>query len=148
MPNWAVMNWFTSYLSSWLQHVRISTTSSALSAVSFGVPQGSVLEPILFLLYSADLLQLISRHLLHLHTFADNPQIYGFCKPSTMDILCQNLSPCVNDVLRCLTCLSRQPQFPPTCLPDLPAHQLAWTAYLSTCLHLCLPAISPRQSTH
>ena len=34
------------------------------------------------------LLQLISRHLLHPHAFADNTKIYGFCKPSTIDILC------------------------------------------------------------
>ena len=57
--NGAVFNWFTFYLSSRLQDVRISTTSSAPSAVPFGVPQGRVLRPILFLLYTGDMLQLI-----------------------------------------------------------------------------------------
>ena len=95
--NGCVINWFTSYLSSWLQHVRISTTSSTSSAVPFGVPEGSVLRPILFLLYTADLLQLISHHLLHPHAIAYDTQIYGFCKPSTTDILCQSLSACIND---------------------------------------------------
>ena len=52
--NGAVFNWFTSYWSSRLQHVRISTTSSAPSAVPFGVPQGSVLRPILSILHTAD----------------------------------------------------------------------------------------------
>ena len=46
--NGAVINWFTSYSSSRLQYVRISTTSSAPSAVSSGLPQGSVLGPICF----------------------------------------------------------------------------------------------------
>ena len=59
-----------------LQHLRISTTSLATLAVPFRVLQGSVLGLILFLLYTADLLQLIGRHLLHPHVFADDTQIY------------------------------------------------------------------------
>ena len=70
--NGAVISWFTFYLCSRLEHVRISSTSSAPSVVPFGVPQGSVLGPILFLRYTADLLQLISRHPLHPHAFADD----------------------------------------------------------------------------
>ena len=100
--NEAVINCFTSYLSSQLHHVRISMASSSPSAVQFEAPQGSVLGPILLLLFTADLLQLVSRHLLHPHAFADDTQIYGFCKPSTTDILSQSLSACVNDASRWL----------------------------------------------
>ena len=51
----AVHKWFKSYLSDRWQYVRIGTTSSARVALSYGIPQGSVLSPFLFNIYTDSL---------------------------------------------------------------------------------------------
>ena len=48
----AVHKWFKSYLSDRWQYVRIGITSSAPVALSHGIPQGSVLSPFLFNMYT------------------------------------------------------------------------------------------------
>jgi len=47
-----VLSWFTSYLIARTQYVRTSVTSSSPSVVLYGVPQGTVLGPILFVLHT------------------------------------------------------------------------------------------------
>ena len=96
----AVLNWFRSYLSGRTQFVRCGSSKSASSTLSCGVSQGSVLGPILFLLYTADLLGLIEQHDLIPHLYADDTQICGYSPPSDVLQLQERVSGCVDDVAK------------------------------------------------
>jgi hypothetical protein len=52
-----VLSWFTSYLSNRSQRVVLNGTSSQSLPVQAGVPQGSILGPILFLIYVNDIVK-------------------------------------------------------------------------------------------
>ena len=66
-------DWFKSYLSNRNQYVSINGYESGLAAINCGVPQGSVLGPLLFLLYINDLNQAIK--FCKVHHFADDTNL-------------------------------------------------------------------------
>ena len=69
-----LLNWFHSYLTDRKQFVSINGQNSDLMDITCGVPQGSVLGPLLFLLYINDLPN-ISK-ILNFYLFADDTNIY------------------------------------------------------------------------
>ena len=69
--------WFDSNISGRSQSVRLGGTSSPRAPVRFGIPQGSVLGPILYVLYTADVARIVESFGLKVHLYADDTQIYG-----------------------------------------------------------------------
>ena len=66
-------DWFRSYISDHQQYVSINGYDSGLTKLNCGVPQGSVLGPLLFLLYINDLNQAIK--FCKVHHFADDTNL-------------------------------------------------------------------------
>jgi len=103
------LSWFASYLKGRVQNVRLSTTSSLLSVLYFAVQQGSVLGPILFLLYTTDLLQLFQCRQMTPHSYADDTQLDGFCRPSQVDELSNRVSASIDGASQWLRANRLQP---------------------------------------
>ena len=75
------LKWFQSYLcNTWAQSVRIGKMCSNPRPLHFCIPQSSVMGPILFTLYTSSLSDVISKHRVKYHLYADGTQLYlSFC---------------------------------------------------------------------
>ena len=68
------------------------------SSLDWGVPQGSVVGPELFVIYSAPIEDIITKHGLSSVSYADDTQIYVVIKPSTRDSAVARVENRIDDI--------------------------------------------------
>ena len=96
--NATALEWFCSYLSDRTQYVLYDNSKSLVRQMKYGVPQGSVLGPVLFVLYTADLEHIACQHDVFAHFYADDSQLYVFGKPAASGSADNRLLQCLDDI--------------------------------------------------
>ena len=93
-----VLQWFSSYLPDRTHYVSLSNHCSAFAPVHSGVPQGSVLGPILFTMHVKPLSAIIDSHSIIHHSFADDLQLQMSAPPDRISELLHSMQSCISDV--------------------------------------------------
>ena len=96
-----VLQWVKSYLDGRSQRVIVNGSCSERFAIPNGVPQGSVIGPLMYILYTGPLGEIINSHRGIEHaTYADDTQIYMIMKPADQGDAMQRLAACIDDIKR------------------------------------------------
>ena len=94
-----VLKWFASYLSDQSQTIKIGSTLSELSKLIYGIPQGSVLGPLFFSLYTTPLSKIIRLYAhIKCHFYADDTQLYIHLSHKNVSAAFAKLNACLHDV--------------------------------------------------
>lgn len=81
------------------QTVLSSSSYNAKQYIQLGVPQGSVLGPILFSVYVTDIAGVVTAHGLFSHQYADDIQVYGHCNLERASAFVSRVSTCLKEVV-------------------------------------------------
>ena len=81
-----------------MQQVVYGGDQSVTTVVLFGVPQGTVLGPLLYVLYTAPLFNVIAQHRVDAHQYADDLQLYLCVPPAEASVAADRLDACLADV--------------------------------------------------
>ena len=95
-----VLDWFKSYLSDCVQCIKVGSILSDSKKLLYGVPQGSVLGPLLFSLYTTPLSKVIQNHPgISFKFYADDTQLYVHLTHKNVALALGKLSRCLADVM-------------------------------------------------
>ena len=95
----SALKWFSYYLTEPYQSVKIGSTLSDLQKLLLGMPQGSVLGPLLSSLYTSPLRTLIGKHKgVNFYFHADDTQLYVHLSHMNASAAFDKLNRCLQDV--------------------------------------------------
>ena len=93
-----VLSWIQSYLTGRTQSVRIGSHSSPPNPCSVSVPQGSVLRPLIFSIYTSPISTIANSHQVSQQQYADDTQLYVALLPANYSQDISALESCLNSL--------------------------------------------------
>ena len=102
----AVLKWFESYLTGRTTRVCINGTFSEPHNLQYGLPQGSMVGPLSFTIYTCPIWLIIKKYSLDYHIYADDIQLYvTFCPtdPNSTNAALSWLSSCITEIQNWMT---------------------------------------------
>jgi len=90
--------WLQSYLEGWTQFIKMGQPESHATEVDVGIPQGSVLGPLLFSVYCSPIADVIAHHSIQYHQYADDTQLHLAMRADNTPAGLSVLAECTIDV--------------------------------------------------
>ena len=100
------LNWFRSYLTDWSTQVDIAGELSNPTILQFGLPQGSVVGPVGYSLYTLPVGDIAYYHNVSHHVYADDTQLYVSFDPKVpgdLNSAITRLQNCILDIKNWMT---------------------------------------------
>ena len=92
------LNFFRSHPADRTQCVSVEGVLNEMNRLIYGVPQGSVLRPIEFCIYTLPLLAILNHYNIDFHIYADDTQIYSSFNAESLDEVLESLDNCISDI--------------------------------------------------
>ena len=100
------LNWFRSYLANWSSQVDIANELSNPTLMQFGLPQGSVVGPVGYSIYTLPVGDIANHHNVSHHVYAVDTQLYVSFNPKVpgdFDSAITQLQNCISDIKNWMT---------------------------------------------
>ena len=93
------VKWFKSYLEDRVQCVQVGNNMSGGRHLGLGVPQGSVLGPLIYCMFTRPVGDIIRHHNINYHCYADDTQLYLSFDTPDWESVSARLQLCLSDVI-------------------------------------------------
>ena len=78
--------------------IDVDNKFSSPQPLVYGVPQGSLLGPLFYILYTKQIEHIVTQHGMQVHLYADDCQIYISFKPHSINIAENKIKACLSDI--------------------------------------------------